>query len=89
MDDLGLKGLWRTVFMMTIAVPQFISLLSIGILLKDTGAIGTWFAETFGQRMGFGTDASAQGVLIAKLVIILVNIWVGIPYTILSTTGIF
>lgn len=87
-DGIKLKGLWRTVFMMTIAVPQFISLLSIGILLKDTGAIGTWFAETFGQRMGFGTDASAQGVLIAKLVIILVNIWVGIPYTILSTTGI-
>jgi arabinogalactan oligomer/maltooligosaccharide transport system permease protein len=26
--------------------------------------------------------------MIAKLVIILVNIWVGIPYTILSTTGI-
>ena len=87
-DGIKLKGLWRTVFMMTIAVPQFISLLSIGILLKDTGAVGVWFAETFGQRMGFGTDASAQGVMIAKLVIILVNIWVGIPYTILSTTGI-
>ena len=87
-DGIKLKGLWRTVFMMTIAVPQFISLLSIGTLLKDTGAIGTWFAETFGQRMGFGTDASAQGVLIAKIIIIVVNIWVGIPYTILSTTGI-
>ena len=87
-DGIKLKGLWRTVFMMTIAVPQFISLLSIGTLLKDTGAVGTWFAETFGQRMGFGTDASAQGVLIAKIIIIVVNIWVGIPYTILSTTGI-
>ena len=87
-DGIKLKGLWRTIFMMTIAVPQFISLLSIGTLLKDTGAVGTWFAETFGQRMGFGTDSSAQGVLIAKIIIIVVNIWVGIPYTILSTTGI-
>lgn len=87
-DGIKLKGLWRTVFMMTIAVPQFISLLSIGTLLKDNGAIGVWFTETFGQRMGFGTDGSPQGVLIAKIVIIVVNIWVGIPYTILSTTGI-
>ena len=87
-DGIKLKGLWRTVFMMTIAVPQFISLLSIGTLLKDTGAVGTWFADTFGQRMGLGTDSSAQGVLIAKIIIIVVNIWVGIPYTILSTTGI-
>lgn len=87
-DGIKLKKLWRTVFVMTIAVPQFISLLSIGTLLKDSGAIGTWYFQTFGQRMGFGTDTSDQGVLIAKIVIILVNVWVGIPYTILSTTGI-
>ena len=74
--------------MMTIAVPQFISLLSIGTLLKDSGALGVWYFETFGKRLGFGTDGSEQGVLIAKLVIVLVNVWVGIPYTILSTTGI-
>lgn len=87
-DGIRFKGLWRTIFMMTIAVPQFISLLSIGTLLKDSGAIGTWFFETFDKRMGFGTDGSEQGVLIAKMVIIIINIWVGIPYTILSTTGI-
>ena len=87
-DGIRFKGLWRTIFMMTIAVPQFISLLSIGTLLKDSGALGTWFFETFGRRMGFGTDGSDQGVLIAKIVIIVINIWVGIPYTILSTTGI-
>lgn len=87
-DGIRFKGLWRTIFMMTIAVPQFISLLSIGTLLKDTGAIGTLYFEIFGKRMGFGTDGSVEGVRIAKLVIIIINIWVGIPYTILSTTGI-
>ena len=87
-DGIRFKGLWRTVFMMTIAIPQFISLLSIGTLLKDSGALGVWYFETFGKRLGFGTDGSEQGVLIAKLVIVLVNVWVGIPYTILSTTGI-
>ena len=87
-EGIKFKKLWRTVFVMTIAIPQFISLLSIGTLLKDSGAIGHWYFETFGNRLGFGTDGSANAVLIAKIVIILVNVWIGIPYTILSTTGI-
>ena len=87
-DGIKFKKLWRTVFVLTIAIPQFISLLSIGTLLKDSGAIGTWYFQQFGTRLGFGTDASEQGVLIAKIIIIIINIWVGIPYTILSTTGI-
>ena len=72
---------------MTIAVPQFISLLSIGVLLKDTGAIGSWWVNTFGTKLGFATDPS-NGALTSKIIIILVNIWIGIPYTMLSTTGI-
>jgi arabinogalactan oligomer / maltooligosaccharide transport system permease protein len=82
------KKLWRTIFVMTIAVPQFISLLSIGVLLKDTGAIGTLVQQWTGHRMGFGTNTDESAVVLTKFIIILVNIWVGIPYTILSTTGI-
>lgn len=85
--DIKLKKLWRTIFIMTIAVPQFISLLSMGVLLKDTGAIGSWWVNTFGTKLGFATDTS-NGALTSKIIIILVNIWVGIPYTMLSTTGI-
>lgn len=87
-DGIKLKKLWRTVFVLTIAIPQFISLLCVGTLLKDTGALGNWYFQTFGSRLGFGTDSSAHGVLMSKVIIVLVNIWVGIPYTILSTTGI-
>lgn len=87
-DGIRFKKFFRTIFVLTIAIPQFISLLSIGTLLKDSGAIGQWYFETFGARLGFGTDSSTQGVMIAKIIIILVNVWVGIPYTILSTTGI-
>ncbi len=82
-----LKKLWRTIFIMTIAIPQFITLLSIGILLKDNGAIGEWFRVAFGHKLGFGTDTT-NGALVSKIIIILVNIWVGVPYTMLSTTGI-
>ena len=76
-----LKKLWRTVFVMTIAVPQFISLLSIAALLSKNGAIDMLLGGN--SALGFKTNAD-----ITKLIIILVNIWVGIPYTILSTTGI-
>lgn len=80
-----LKRLWRTIFVLTIAIPQFISLLSISTLLKDTGALGRLYLEWFGVKLGFGTT---NAVAMTKFIIILVNIWVGIPYTILSTTGI-
>ncbi len=82
-----LKKMWRTIFVLTIAIPQFISLMSIGILLKDTGAIGTLYFNLFGKQLGFGTD-STNAAIVTKIIIILVNVWVGIPYTILSTTGI-
>ena len=82
-----LKKLWRTIFIMTIAVPQFISLMTIGVLLKDSGAVGSWWQSTFGFALGFGSD-STNGALISKIIIIIVNIWIGIPYTMLSTTGI-
>lgn len=81
------KGFWRFIFVLSIAVPQFISLIAISIMLKDTGAIGTWWNQTFGSRLGFGVN-TANDALTTKVIIILVNIWIGIPYTILQTTGI-
>lgn len=81
-----LKKLWRTVFVMTIAIPQFISLLSIASLLKDgSGALDQLFKDWTGDGLHFATNKNVAGT---KFIIILVNIWVGIPYTILSTTGI-
>jgi arabinogalactan oligomer/maltooligosaccharide transport system permease protein len=86
-DGIKLKKMWRTIFVMSIAVPQFISLIGISLLLKDTGAFGQLWHTWFGTRLGFGSDKT-NGALTTKIIIILVNIWVGVPYTILSTTGI-
>ena len=83
--SIKLKKLWRTVFVMTIAIPQFISLLSISVLLKKDGALDMLWLDMTGSRLGF---ADSDHVALTKLIIILVNVWVGIPYTILSTTGI-
>jgi len=84
-QSIKLKKLWRTVFVMTIAIPQFISLLTIYNLLKPSGVIDQLWLQMTGNRLGFATNGNVTGT---KLIIILVNIWIGIPYTILSTTGI-
>ena len=82
-----LKGLWRTVFSLTIAVPQFVSLLIIRTMLKDEGAVNRllwslgWVQE--GVNLPFFSNATW-----AKVVIIVVNLWVGIPYTVMQVTGI-
>ena len=94
------KGLWRTCFVITIAIPQFITLLVIKLLLDKEGAMNQWLLDTFGFKIPFlneitgGTQAGSalfdldDNATFIKLVIVVVNMWVGIPYTMLSTSGI-
>lgn len=81
-----LKKLWRTILITTIAVPQFISLLFLSkFLSKDTGALNVVLKNLglITENIGFLEDA-----LIAKITIIVVNMWIGIPYTMLMCSGI-
>ncbi len=78
-----LKTLWRTLFVMAIAVPQFVTLLLMqkildvdGILNKLMGTNILWLAD---QR---------YLALLPRVVIILVNVWIGVPYTLLMCSGI-
>ena len=74
-------------FVLSVAVPQFVTLLSmrtifnangpVNIILRNLGII----EETY--SVPFFTDP-----LTAKITIICINIWIGVPYTMLSTTGI-
>ncbi|MCM1118626.1 MAG: sugar ABC transporter permease [bacterium] len=82
-----IKGFWRFMFVLSIAVPQFVSLLSmrtifnangpVNVLLREIGLIGTT------ESIPFFTDPT-----LAKITIICINLWIGIPFTMLSTTGI-
>jgi len=80
-----LKKMWRTIFVITIAVPQFISLLVVARILDDNGPIvhllqnWGWVGPTFGF---FKTGS------VARATVIVVNLWVGVPYTMLITSGI-
>ena len=80
-----LKGLWRTVLSLTIAVPQFVSLLIIRTMFKTDGAVNTLLLDwgLIDKALPFFTE-----VTWARVTIIVINCWVGIPYTVMSVTGI-
>lgn len=77
------KKFWRTMFVISIAVPQFVSLLLIRIMLSEYGPVNNMLQDLFGVTAPFWTDTTW-----ARVTIIIVNLWVGMPYTMLVTTGI-
>lgn len=91
------KKLWRSLFVITIAIPQFVSLLLIRKMFGDYGIVNT-FCNNVGLvdwLKGVGLLASSYTYIPflsakgwAHVMIILVNIWVGVPYTMLVATGI-
>lgn len=81
----GIRGkkIWRTIFVITIAVPQFVSLLLMSKMFADSGPINILLQNAGMSPVDFFTNGK-----IARIMIILINIWVGIPYSMLATTGI-
>lgn len=79
------KKLWRTIFVITIAVPQFVTLLLMSQLLKEYGPLNEEL-----MRLGWITSRIKflNDPILARVSVILVNIWVGVPYTMLITSGI-
>lgn len=86
---------WRTLFVVTIAVPQFVSLLLVRKFFADSGIVNT-ICSNIGLT-GFLRDAglistsyipflSAPGW--AHVMIIIINIWIGVPYQMLIATGV-
>jgi arabinogalactan oligomer/maltooligosaccharide transport system permease protein len=79
------KGLWRTVFVTSIAIPQFVSLLLMRNMLDDFGPINGVLQHLglTSKFLPFLTNAT-----FARLSVLVVNLWVGIPYSMLITSGI-
>ena len=71
--------------MVTIAVPQIVSLLYIGKLFAADGLINLFLMNhgIISKAIPFWTNASY-----ARVLIILINLWVGIPYMMLIATGL-
>ncbi len=87
--------LWRTLLVVTIAVPQFVSLLLMRNFFANTGIM-----NTLCERIGLTAALRSAGLIStsyipflsapgwAHVMIILINIWVGVPYQMLIATGV-
>ena len=83
----GIKGkkVWRTIFVTAMAIPTFISLLVVSTMLGKNGIVNVLL-----QTWGFTTQALPflTNGLWAKATVIVVNLWVGVPVTMLMVSGI-
>ena len=85
------KKFWRTALVMTIAIPQFVSLLYVSKLFDSSGIIGEliydmgWLPESMVAANQLSLWANPTS---AKILLVIVNIWIGIPYVMLQATGI-
>ncbi len=80
-----LKKMWRTWFMIPIAIPQFVSLLLISRALEPSGAINVLLQELhlIQTPVPFLTDP-----VLARITVIVINMWIGIPYTMMTFSGV-
>ena len=83
-DGTKFKAFWRFIFVLTIAVPQFVSLLVVNTMIQEHGVINLLLKELF----GVGPLPFLTNVTWARVTVIVINLWVGIPYTLLAVTGI-
>ena len=74
-----LKKLWRTVLVLSIAIPQFISILFVSNMFATDGIIN----GIFHTHIDFWGNE-----WLARITVIVINIWIGVPYLMLIVTGI-
>jgi arabinogalactan oligomer/maltooligosaccharide transport system permease protein len=86
-----IKKFWRTVLVMTIAIPQFVSLLYVSKLFTTSGLIGRVLNQipAIYNYLNVNHYVSLwDSPVVAKILLIVINIWIGIPYIMLMATGI-
>ncbi|MFK4946791.1 carbohydrate ABC transporter permease [Lactococcus formosensis] len=79
------KAFWRTLFVIVMAVPSFVSLLMMNMFLDNNGPLNSWLQSIglIDHPIPFLMDP-----LLAKFSVIGVNMWIGIPVSMLISTAI-
>lgn len=79
------KKMWRTIFIITMATPQFVSLLIMYQMFGTQGPV-----NQFLLNLGFiESGINFWGIQWqARLLVIIINMWIGIPYLMVLTSGI-
>ncbi len=83
--EVKLKKLWRTILVMTIAIPQFVSLLYVSKMFAADGLVNSYLMKWgwIKEAIPFWTNATYT-----RITILLINVWIGIPYGMLICTGL-
>ena len=81
-----LKKLWRTILVFSIAIPQFISILFVSNMFAyPDGIINGILGAISGGNIAIDFWGDAW---LARITVIVINIWIGVPYLMLVVTGI-
>lgn len=92
--SIKLKGFWRTCFILVIAVPDFVTLLMMSRFFGYspdstlTGPFNIIMRDFFGLKNTDWFGTYTNNALRARVMVIIVNLWRGMPFTMLATTGI-
>ncbi|MBN6049176.1 carbohydrate ABC transporter permease [Lactobacillus helveticus] len=82
------KAFWRTVFVIIWAVPQFVSLLMMAQFLDYQGAFNNILMNLHWISSPIHFIDNQASPLVARITVILVNMWIGIPVSMLVSTAI-
>ena len=89
--------MWRTMFIVAIAVPQFVTLLLVRNFFADSGIVNTICADIgvtdllksiglVSKNLNYIPFLTSPGW--TKFMIVMINIWVGVPYQMIVATGV-
>ena len=83
-EDLKGRTLYRTLVFLPYAVPGFISILVFkGLFNQNFGEINAILNAVFGVKPAWFADP-----LLAKLMLVIVNVWLGYPYIMILCSGL-
>ena len=82
------KNLWRTIFVIVYAVPQFVSLLMMAQFLDYQGPLNTLLMNWGWISHPIHFIDNQASPLVARITVIVVNMWIGIPVSMLTSTAI-
>lgn len=82
------RKFWRTIFIIAYAVPHFVSLLMIAQFLDYQGAFNSVLMNLHLITTPIHFIDNQATPLVARITVIIVNMWIGIPVSMLVSTAI-
>lgn len=81
-NDIKFKGFWRTIYILPYAIPGFVSLLVFRLMFSGVGPINNLLVNLGFDKIPFFTDRTT-----AKIMLLLINTWLGAPYFMILISG--